>query len=488
MRTTRRKFVGSMIAAGGTLSVSRWTAAQPSQPLVRYDVATPEGEKMLEKYARALTKMMDNAQIAESDPRSWTFQWYTHATGESLQSEIERVYQNVPQSDPKRLLALATWSTCQAHGRNGLPQEERMFLPWHRMYVYYFERIIRSVLGDETFTLPYWDYTTPGKRALPKQFRLPNDPLYKALYRANRNNGENQRAKVNDGEPIDRDRPNTPLTLSVLGNPQYDSDAASTGFNEELDGSLHGAVHVLTGNPQNMGSPPWAARDPIFWLHHCNIDRLWAAWNAGGRKNPDGAFLTQSFVFANESGERAEGVVRDFLDPEKIKVGAYRYDKLPPLPPSPAVAAEDATAARAPAAIFARQTQPQPVRLAASGATSIPLSSIALPVSAHVENAGEKPIILLLQNLRAAIQPNVLYDVYVDFPDSPGTAPVGQINFFDSTDSQPQGGASRRFAFDVTQVMRSSAARGSPSVRVVADGQAVVSSDAMIGSVALARR
>ncbi|UGY11948.1 tyrosinase family protein (plasmid) [Bradyrhizobium septentrionale] len=457
---------------------------------MRYDVATPEGEKMLEKYARALAKMMDKAQIAESDPKSWTFQWYTHAVAGSIQNEINRVYQNVPASDPKRLLALATWSTCQAHGMNGLPQEERMFLPWHRMYVYYFERIIRSVLGDQTFTLPYWDYTTPGKRAIPKQFRMPNDPLYKVLYRANRNNGENQRAEVNEGQTIDLDRPTTPLTLAVLGNPKYESDEAGTGFNEELDGNLHGAVHVLTGNPQNMGSPSWAARDPIFWLHHCNIDRLWAAWNAGGRKNPEGTFLTQSVAFADENGQRVEATVRDFVDLEKIKVGTYRYDKLPPVPPIPAVAADEAVATNAPVTIFARQTQPQPVRLEVSGATSVPLTSIAVPIATHVENASGRSIFLLLQNLNAAVQPNVLYNVFLDFPNSPGTTPVGQINFFDSTGAQPQGGrtSSRRFTFDVTQLMRSSAAIGTPSVRLVADGQAVASANATVGSVALARR
>ncbi|HKO08858.1 MAG TPA: tyrosinase family protein, partial [Alphaproteobacteria bacterium] len=58
------------------------------------------------------------------------------------------------------------------------------------------------------------------------------------------------------------------------------------GFCATLDFGLHGNVHVWVGNNQGMASVPWAANDPIFWMHHCNIDRLWASWNKGNCKNP----------------------------------------------------------------------------------------------------------------------------------------------------------------------------------------------------------
>jgi tyrosinase len=35
-----------------------------------------------------------------------------------------------------------------------------------------------------------------------------------------------------------------------------------------------------------MSDPGIAALDPIFYLHHCNIDRMWAVWNGGGKANP----------------------------------------------------------------------------------------------------------------------------------------------------------------------------------------------------------
>ena len=63
--------------------------------------------------------------------------------------------------------------------------------------------------------------------------------------------------------------------------------------NGGLEGSPHNAVHGLVGGTQRghdqndpafgglMGWPDQAALDPIFWLHHANIDRLWESWRKG---------------------------------------------------------------------------------------------------------------------------------------------------------------------------------------------------------------
>ncbi len=154
MGMSRRSFVAGAAGAvsGLCAPLIRASAQGLSEPSTRYDVATPEGEAMLEKYARAVAKMMDNTQTPERHPRSWLFQWYTHAVDpeRSMEGEVARLYGGAAPSDPQRLLALATWNTCQSHGANGLPQDERMFLPWHRMYLYHFERIsaksLRTIL------------------------------------------------------------------------------------------------------------------------------------------------------------------------------------------------------------------------------------------------------------------------------------------------------------------------------------------------------
>src|SRR5262249_16308686 len=50
------------------------------------------------------------------------------------------------------------------------------FLPWHRAYLYFYESIFAQLLKDDTFTLPYWDWTL--NRTLPDVFFDPKSPLY----------------------------------------------------------------------------------------------------------------------------------------------------------------------------------------------------------------------------------------------------------------------------------------------------------------------
>jgi tyrosinase len=499
MVVSRRGLIAGFAGSAGlvVLPFSIWAARQAAAqaPLIRHDVSTPQGQTMLEKYARAVSKMMDSTQIPEADPTSWLFQWYTHgvAADRTLAGEIARVYAGAGPTDPRRLLALAMWNTCRAHGLSGLPQDERTFLPWHRMYVYFFERIIRKVLADDTFTLPYWDYTTPGQRALPEQFRRPNDPLYKVLFRADRNDGTRPgTANVNAGAPIDQNRPDNPINLDALAERDYERRGVAQGFNEGLDFFLHGAIHVLVGNRTNMGSPPWAARDPIFWIHHSSIDRLWASWNKAGRLNPTGSWLTQTFVFGDENGNRVEPAVSEFVDTEAIKVGPYKYDTLLPVPALPPIPAGVVLTAAAPT-IIATQAQPGPINLGGSAAVPVPLVSAGVPMGTLLQAGGpDKRTYLVLQNLQAQAQPEVLYAVYLDVQAAPTAAPVGTINFFDAVGHGAEhggGSGSRLYSFDVTdRVTAASSAGGAPTVRIVPVGVPAADAKPVVGSVSLVRQ
>ena len=492
---SRRSFVKG--AAGGALvgalPFAIWAEgqAQAQAPVIRHEVSTPQGQAMLEKYARAVAKMMDTSQIAEGNPASWLFHWYTHgvAGNRTMADEIARIYANAPPSDPNRLLALAMWNTCQAHGLSDLPQEERMFLPWHRMYVYFFERIIRKVLADDSFTLPYWDYTADGKHAIPEQFRTPNDPVFKSLFRADRNDGSLPgRANVNAGEPIDLNAPGNPLNADSLGQRDYDRTGVVQGFNEMLDFNVHGAIHVLVGVRTNMGSPPWAARDPIFWIHHCNIDRFWASWNFAGRRNPTGSsWLNQSFVFADENGNRVDSVVRDFVDTATIRVGPYKYDKLLPVPQLPPIPADATVLAAAPSTI-AVQAQPGAIDLSAAAPVSVPLTTAAVPMSTHLQAAGpNRRVYLVLQNVQAQAQPEVLYAVYLDAPGAiaaPPTAPVGTMHFFDAV-AHGTGRPTRVYSFDVTDRVKAIGGASAPTIRIAPVGTPAADARPVIGGVSL---
>ena len=68
-----------------------------------------------------------------------------------------------------------------------------------------------------------------------------------------------------------------------------------------------------------------SALDPIFWLHHCNIDRIWAVWNQrGGRNTTNSLWLNMTFAdhFLRPGGGSYSATVRDM---QEILPLGYRY-------------------------------------------------------------------------------------------------------------------------------------------------------------------
>ena len=130
----------------------------------------------------------------------------------------------------KRAFAEAVWNGCQAHPYNPSDPEQYQqwyFLPWHRLMLSQFEGVIREVLHDEDFTLPYWNPVTgnPDDLVVPAVFRDPGSTLY---------NGTRW-PWVNGGERIDTLWKDW-LSLDCLNEKLYiDSPTGSLGFNPRLD-------------------------------------------------------------------------------------------------------------------------------------------------------------------------------------------------------------------------------------------------------------
>jgi hypothetical protein len=196
------------------------------------------------------------------------------------------------------------------------------FLAWHRMYLYYFERIVRAQIvaagGPNDWALPFWDYDQSGRRWLPPAFRNPTRPngTPNRLFVANRNPG------INDGTAsLDPAITSPQFALdrtTFTGAPEFGGGAISAagqfmGQTGRLEQTPHNDVHVALGGL--MADPGTAARDPIFWLHHANIDRLWHVWNQLGRANPtDPAWADQAFELFDETGARVSLRCRDAVD------------------------------------------------------------------------------------------------------------------------------------------------------------------------------
>lgn len=188
------------------------------------------------------------------------------------------------------------------------------FLAWHRAYIHAFEDIVREASGDDSWALPYWDWTE--NRQMPVHFFGSGNELDTQTW--------------NDPDPtgqssVRRLGPNDTLSLNAVDISRIMNQRNFAVFENRLDRGPHGAVHVAIGGHMRAFYSPL---DPIFWLHHCNVDRLWEKWlESQGHENPStAAWLDREFrdTFADPQGQLI-GSVRtgDVLD--TIGLG-YIYD------------------------------------------------------------------------------------------------------------------------------------------------------------------
>ncbi len=248
----------------------------------------------LKSYAIAVDKMRD--WDTSTDPLEFVRSW-------RYQGNMHMYWRGSPEPTPPSPLP-AGWDTCE-HGFSTTPLN-RFFWPWHRMYLYWFERIIRELSGDHTFALPYWDYSDPtrlDRRILPAPFLNPDSPLYIDARDSN----------VNLGNP-----PAANVPGSIF---DYCSGMSLTDFtstSDALESTPHGDIHVWVGGAYEapLGADPtgWmyypdrAARDPIFWLHHANVDRLWESWVELGNADPSDVAWTGNQATVDD------GAPYDFFD------------------------------------------------------------------------------------------------------------------------------------------------------------------------------
>ena len=316
---------------------------------------------MLAKYAQAIKIMRE---LPDHDPHSWNWWWYTHwikGPPAFMWEESRKHKTAVIASLPPNVQAFAeaTWNGCQAHPFNPDNPEQYQqwyFLPWHRLMLYQFEQTIREVLHDDDFSLPYWNPVTGNEAdlSLPLVFRDPGSPLF---------NGTRW-PWVNGGERIDKLYMNW-LTLDCLNEKLYiDSPTGSLGFCPRLDQNPHFFTHIAIGG--DMADFATVGGDPLFYLHHCNLDRIWESWNRLGNSNPtDPKYLNRKFTFADRNGKRVDMPVS--AGDRTAQLG-YEYDSYeqPPKPGS-AVAATGCHTARPDFACPVATVPRQPRALAGPG-------------------------------------------------------------------------------------------------------------------------
>lgn len=162
---------------------------------------------------------------------------------------------------------------CWHHGRvgSGSSQPYNLFLPWHRAYLLYFEHTARD--QNPNMALPWWDWTSAASHAtgIPAVFAV-------KTIAGKKNTLASGPRPAMPGVPAGQTR-RAPGPPGGLPTAAQVSALMNLGNYVDLDSQvedIHDGIHGWCGG--DMGQVARSAFDPIFWSHHCMIDRIWYLW------------------------------------------------------------------------------------------------------------------------------------------------------------------------------------------------------------------
>ena len=413
-------------------------------------------------YARAIAVMQARPI---TDPASWRFQAAIHGFGDATG----------PGPLPAPAIRNRFWNQCQ-HG-------SWFFLPWHRMYLLYFEQIVADAVvslgGPAEWSLPYWNYsdaTNPNARRLPPAFREPSlpDGTANPLRVSSRDRG-NSGGLVATPDFVD---------VSCLDNSSFAAQPAGgdMGFGGpqtlfehgggdigELERTPHGAMHVAVGG--FMGAFETAALDPIFWLHHANIDRLWTVWRQMDptRVNPANTqWLTGvSFEFNDGRGGIVSHTSSEMVESTAAPLN-YQYDDLS----DPRAGGLESVPVRRPPVsdrvpeMIGATDKPVVLR-GRTAETSLAVRAPAGPGLEALESATPPRIYLNVENITGEGKA-ASYRVYINLPE--GALPedhseryAGLLPMFGVAEAtrndQQRSGSGLRYSFEISAIVQALSAR-----------------------------
>jgi hypothetical protein len=432
-------------------------------------IAGPEGAKRMAGLQKAIAKMrsLDNSPPDSLDfRRSWKYWANIHgylgpdSKFGTLDFQKNRLIslgmsQFVPylvgangnpgllDQTPPDDIAKEVWATCQ-HSPQG---KQLNFFGWHRMYLYYFERVLRWAADDPNLTLPYWDYTNPAQTALPDAFQDTNSPLYDWR----RSEALNEGLAALNPQVTDIDGPLT-------------TDTNFLQFEGDIERGVHGNVHCSVGQTcpvALMGLVGVAANDPIFYEHHANIDRMWSCWQHAHPNEQPGDWQNQEFTFVDETGAKVTRPVKEFLDTRTL---GYSYDnesKCTRTPTLLTAALAQGVGAAPPEQAFPNLLGTAKSIALKSTTTSVDINIPKRPVRGLTANAPAHTD-LVLRDVSSQSDPGALLSVFVARKNAPNARRfVGTINWFGVFDPMPEmeemehhGPVSRTFQYDITQQLR----------------------------------
>jgi tyrosinase len=173
--------------------------------------------------------------------------------------------------------------------------DETAFFPWHRVLLRNFELDLQAI--NPHVTIPYWDFTVdnqPTSSLWSSDFMGGNGGPLEVVTDGPFRQGEWN--LVFDGPDLRRNfgfyvdtLPTAKQVQEALDIPHYDVFSFDTGspvdqsFRNFMAGfnhpsgepEMHSRVHDWVGGSMLTRASP---NDPVFWLVHANLDRIWAQW------------------------------------------------------------------------------------------------------------------------------------------------------------------------------------------------------------------
>jgi len=505
---TRREMVAllSMLPAAAALGTTPLDA----------QISTPASARMpLEEFvqdAQLLAALRKGVRAMKarkpSDPLSWFYQAAIHGvTDDAIKKAVVK--------DPgiESVFKKRYWNQCPHDGENSAN-----FLPWHRGYTYHFEKILRMHTENDRFSLPYWNYTQKTNRKFPKEFGikhldgdLTNDhedninPLYLAERDFYFTGYEHPFAtglpllELSD-DAVDVSLPmNSPVFFGEteregLAGGIADEDPSTRGLlesypHDQIHRAVGGIIDSSTGEGSAgaMASPPTAGFDPIFSIHHSNIDRLWAEWSCmpgkkWGKLPSDYWFNERPWFFYDVDGRVVNESRRTYFDYRALGI-KFKYEdpnyKPLALPTARAAAMEPLLQVlKSPASLAETPLQ---VEVLGAGRAVLPLAPV---MKHHFQNAvstlsvqpigsGGRRMILRLKRVDLGLVDATGFDVHLTAnpsrelrrSDESFIGSISLFRHFQKTNSGDSHGGMQHSEMDETfDVSRAATAMGSSSL------------------------
>lgn len=236
-------------------------------------------------------------------------------------------------SDKFNWVQLANFHGSINTGFRYCPHGDWYFLPWHRAFTAMYERIVRHLTKNDDFAMPYWDWT--ANPTMPEVFLPEKTPDGKTNWLCVNEDGKKRTWPATKPMPANIVGPS--VLKTILNASPYEIFGTSRpagqnsldphwitgggGVQGTLEASPHNQVHNNIGGWMPTAASP---RDPIFFMHHGNIDRIWALWNLKHANSTDPLWMNMPFKenFLNPDGSFWSPKVSDLYVPEKL---GYSY-------------------------------------------------------------------------------------------------------------------------------------------------------------------